>query len=97
MWFDVAAALAEIEAHRPATPATHDPSVRAVSQESRVSQHPKTETSSRVAEVASVATLFAPSPSGPKPHEESEPDIFRNGRSVTGNPRTWTGRVVSLA
>lgn len=33
-------------------------------------------------------------PSAPMPSQSDEP--FRHGASVTGMPRTWTGRVVSL-
>lgn len=70
MWFDVAAALAEIEggaepapeARPPATSATiatQAPDARPVSQLSQVSQAPEAETAPRVAEVASVATPSA--------------------------------------
>lgn len=38
---------------------------------------------------------FTPPPSAPAPSRD-EDDMFRHGRSVAGNPVTWTGRVVRL-
>ena len=32
----------------------------------------------------------------PTPSAGGEPDMWRHGASVAGNPLTWTGRVVSL-
>lgn len=42
------------------------------------------------AEPARIVTLPSPSAS------RGSDDIFRHGASVTGLPRTWTGRIVSL-
>jgi hypothetical protein len=38
---------------------------------------------------------FTPPPIAPVPSRQSD-DPFRHGRSAGGNPRTWTGRIVSL-
>lgn len=89
MWFDVQAALAEIEggeipapwAGRPATSAT-----------------PATKPAC-VAIVATVATPSARHPDADTP--EAAPRVvtsetFPHGVSVAGKPCTWTGRVVSL-
>jgi len=95
MWFDVQAALAEIEggdipapeAYPPATPAT-----------------PATNPA-LVAIVASVATPPAQKPELDTPQGASHvakapsvaiPETFPHGLSVAGHPLTWTGRVVSL-
>lgn len=126
MWFDVTAALAEIEGgaepapeSRPpatsATPATRTPKPRPVSQLSQVSQAPEAGTAGRVATVASVAMPSAraerplarepeaptqPAPPSPSRQERATPsapeagDMGRHGRSVTGAPLTWTGRLV---
>lgn len=129
MWFDVTAALAEIEGGaepapeaRPpatsATPATQTPKPRPVSQlsqVSQVSQAPEAGTVPRVATVANVATPSAPAatvlarepeapaqpaPRSPSRQERATPskpngdDMGRHGRSVTGAPLTWTGRLV---
>ena len=83
MWFDAHAKLAEIAGHPPATSATTATQAPPVSQLSRVSQAPEVENHSFVAKVASVAT-----PSAPR--------TFRHGVSVSGQPKTWTGRIVSL-
>ena len=80
MLFDVQAALAEILGASPATTAT--PATKRI-------------------DVASVAGVAAHRPGtatgdvlpfAPRPAD----NIFRHGRSVTGLPLTWTGRVVSL-
>ena len=89
MWLDVRAKLAEIEGNPPATPATQAPSARPVSRLSQVSQAPIPEKPAhRVAGVASVAS--------PQPSDSDAQDMWRHGVSVTGSPRTWTGRIVSL-
>lgn len=95
MWFDVQAALAEIEggdipapeAYPPATSATPATKPARVANVASVAtppaQHPEADTpkaASRVARVASVAT----------------PEAFPHGVSIAGNPCTWTGRIVSL-
>lgn len=91
MWFDARAKLAEIAGHPPATSATtatKAPAARPVSQLSQLSQAPVAENRPRVANVANVAT--------PQPSAGGEPDVWRHGASVAGNPVTWTCRVVSL-
>ena len=86
MWFDPHAKLAEIRAR---LPAPHAPAVRPVSQMSRMSQAPRApDPAPRVADVADVAT-----PRLPKP--ETFP--YGTGCNLGDAPRTWTGRVVSLA
>jgi len=81
MWFDAHAKLAEIGG----TPAA----ASATTATRRAGTPP------RVADVASVATpRHSESPSGPG--EPDDADMFRHGRSVTGLPRSWTGRIVSL-
>lgn len=81
MLFDVQAALAEILGNPPATPAT--PATRAP----------------EVAEVAEVAAAHGPdgNPEAPAEGAAPDPDAFPYGVAVNRNPRTWTGRVVSLA
>lgn len=91
MLFDVQAALAEILSGPLATSATQNPKHAPVSQMSRVSQRPKAE-NPPPADVL----IFPPQPSAPAPSRPAD-DPFRHGQSVTGSPRTWTGRVVSLA
>lgn len=98
MWFDVAAALAGIEARTPETHAAPHPRDRPVSQLSRVSQAPETEPRSAGAG-ASVAP--SPAPSRPErarhvPSALGEGDAFRHGRTGGGRPRTWSGAIVSL-
>ena len=92
MWFDARAKLAEIAGQPPATSATtatQAPAARHVSRLSQVSQAPEPGNPAfRVANVAGVAT--------PQPSAGGEPDMWRHGASVAGNPLTWTGRVVSL-
>ena len=88
MLFDVQAALAEILSGPLATSATQNPKHAPVS---RVSQRPKPE-HPPPADVL----IFPPQPSAPAPSRPVD-DPFRHGQSVTGSPRTWTGRVVSLA
>ena len=110
MWFDVRAKLAEIEGRPPATsatPATQAPAARPVSQMSQVSQPPEARKPvSRVASVASVATVATPPRPEPDPAPparaeglDPDPDGFPYGTACDMGlyPRTWTGRVVSLA
>ena len=107
MWFDVRAKLAEIEgrpAATAATPAAQPPAARPVSQMSQVSQAPDTrKPASRVASVASVATPLRPEPDPAPPARaerlDTDPDGFPHGTACDMGlfPRTWTGRVVSLA
>lgn len=101
MWFDVRAKLAEIEGHPPATPA---PAARPVSQVSQVSQHPEARKPAfRVAVVASVATPqrpnLDPAPLARADGLDPDPDGFPHGTACDLGrfPRTWTGRIVSLA
>jgi hypothetical protein len=105
MWFDVRAKLAEIEGRPPATSATtatQAPAARPVSQVSQVSQHPEPRIPAfRVASVASVATPPRPKsqPAPPARAEGLDPDAFPHGTAcgLGTHPRTWCGRVVSLA
>jgi len=87
MWFDPKAKLAEIAAQRPTA---HAPSVRAVSQMSRVSQAPELEN----------ATFRVATPPRPKPEtartNRADTETFPHGLAVGGRPKTWTGRVVLL-
>jgi hypothetical protein len=95
MWFDPHAMRAEIVGHPPATSATtatQVPAERLVSQMSRLSQPLYSQKPvSRVAEVASVATPLAP-----KPELQASAEIFPHGVTFTGQPKTWTGGIVSL-
>jgi hypothetical protein len=90
MLFDVQSALAEILSCPLATSATQNSKHAPVSQMSRVSQRPPAE-NPPPADVL----IFPPKPSAPAPSRPAD-DPFRHGQSVTGSPRTWTGRVVSL-
>lgn len=94
MLFDVQAALAEIlqEAPRRCDSCDSCDSSRPESQESRESQ-------SQAVAISPPARVlpFAPSqPNALTPSRDDDADAFRHGRSVTGNPLTWTGRIVSL-
>jgi len=92
MWFNTHAKLAEIAGHPPATSATTATQASAVRSVSQLSQAPQAGTASaRVATVASVATPPTRK-SEPKPSAET----FRHGVSLTGQPLTWTGHIVSL-
>jgi hypothetical protein len=94
MWFDPYTKLAEIAGNLPATSATTATQAqpkRPVSQVSRVSQDP--DARKPAFRVASVATVVTPRT---VPSETIDMNIWRHGASVTGNPRTWRGRVVSL-
>jgi len=93
MWFDARAKLVEIAGQPPAASATQAPVASPVSRLSQVSQPPAPpNVTPRVAEVAIVATPPART-SEPKPSAET----FPHGLSVTGQPKTWTGRIVFLA
>lgn len=85
MLFDPRAALAEIE-NRGDTPATSATSA---------TQTPKT-----TPNVANVADVAAPRPQNQKTGKSiiPAPDTdMRHGMSAGGRPKTWTGKVVSLA
>jgi hypothetical protein len=45
--------------------------------------------------VENIPVKCAPLPNIPLPSQDSD-NSFRHGRSAGGNPRTWTGRIVSL-
>jgi hypothetical protein len=85
MWFDVTAALAEVAGDNPAA---SNRAARPVSQLSRVSQLAAAEKAARVANVARPSAVH---------RAEEAPDVSRHCASFAGHPRTWTGRVVSLA
>lgn len=91
MWFDAQAELAKLAGGRenenctPATLATSATSRPRVAVVADVATPPATTATSaahaqRIANVATVAT----------------PDAFPHGLAINGNPRTWTGRIVSL-
>ena len=88
MWFDTRAKMAEI--------ATQAPAARPVSQVSQVSQPP--EAQKPAFHVASVATVATPTRSKP---EQTRPDAaafpYGTACGLGLMPKTWTGRVVSLA
>lgn len=90
MWFDARAKLAEIAWDCPASkgPQTLDDRNPAscVAAVASVATFPAMKTEPKKPCVATVATPSAPDGDGP----------WRHGASVTGSPRTWTGRVVSL-
>lgn len=94
MLFDVQAALAEIlgESTPPAIaaiPAIPSPTNSENSENSGNS-------SLATAGFTSATVLpFAGTPSVSPPLRD-DGDLFRHGRSVTGQPRLWTGRIVSL-
>lgn len=93
MWFDARAKLAEIQGRpvaTPATPATNQAAPR-VADVAGVAMPLHSKPAIHVAGVADVA---APQPLGPQP-----PEAFPYGTAcgLGDMPRTWTGRVVSLA
>lgn len=90
MLFDVQAALSEILGDTPAIPAI---SAIPPSTNSRNSRN-SSQGSSNVDKAKVVG--FAPT-SRTNSESRSEKDLFRHGRSVSGSPLTWTGRIVSLA
>lgn len=95
MWFDARAKLTEIGGQPPATPAT--PATQAtvaspVSRLSQVSRHPAPQIiTPRIAEVAIIAR-----PRAQSAETTPSPETFPHGLSFTGQPKTWTGRIVSL-
>jgi hypothetical protein len=95
MWFNPHTKLVEIVGHPPATSATtatQTQPARPVSQMSRLSQPLYSQKPVlRVAEVASVAI-----PLVPKPEPPTNVEIFPHGVTFTGQPKTWTGYIVSL-
>ena len=98
MWFDVAAALADIEAHPPATAAASQPEAPPVSQLSQVSQAPEAAPHALATGSAGPVALSPPSQPRPSRPAPSAPGggTFRHGVTGGGRPRTWTGRIVSL-
>lgn len=92
MWFDVQAALAEIEGGDIPAPEAGPPATSATSATKPA----------RVAIVAGVATPPAQNrdpdmpDAAPRVARDAAPETFSHGRSVAGHPRTWTGRIVSL-
>lgn len=107
MWFDARAKLAEIAAQPPAPSAANTPEPsRDVADVASVAAHEPRRAAFRVADVASVATPPArksePAQPAPRvatvatPSAPDGDDPWRHGASVTGSPRTWTGRIVSL-
>jgi hypothetical protein len=104
MLFDVKAALAEILhsqalAATPATPATKRGNAAALSQLSRVSQgYPDENMPSAFRDDGKAGTiqLGAGHPKNTlRPSDPAGPDCYPYGRGPNGNPRTWTGRIVS--
>lgn len=89
MLFDVQAALAELLSDAPATIATPATNGAKVAEVADVAAPP--------AEFSSRANVlpFAPPPSALASPRDGR-SAFSHGASVTGLPRTWTGRVVSL-
>ncbi len=91
MLFDVQAALAEIlgaATATPATTATLSPKAPPASQVSQVSQ-------SQQPAISTPAKVLPFTPSAPAPsRSDSDPSPY--GRSVNGDLKTWTGRIVSL-
>ena len=102
MLFDVRAALAEVLQHAPpvATPATNRAGPGPVSQLSRVSQgHPVEKEADPFPNDGKEST-FRPSAPHPEITLTSPGPVeairFPYGTAPNGNPRTWTGRIVSL-
>lgn len=104
MWFDARAKLAEIVGHAPATsaPAQQAAPPRSVSQLSQVSQ--PADAVNRVCGVANVASVATPKPPRPGAIAPNATKAPPSGDCTHGTacdlglyPRTWTGRVVSLA
>lgn len=99
MWFDPHARLAELETHHiatPAAPAAEPPLV------SKVSQLPKppapAEPANPTPDVASVASVATAKALDARPVALT-PEAFPHGTACNLGifPKTWTGRVVSLA
>lgn len=90
MGFNLDAALAEILATPVATVATVATNRQSVAKVAGVAAYQPPAT--KPPEVLP----FTPPPSAkPIPSREDD-DTFRHGRSATGNPVTWTGRIVRL-
>lgn len=98
MWFDARAKLVELGGKPTATSAPSQP-LRPVLQESQVSQHPDApKPVSRVAGVAGVATRRVQNPDPAPPPEQAQiGPSFGTACDLRQYPRTWSGRVVSLA
>ena len=90
MLFDVQAALAEILSSPPAHPTTHRESVAAVA---GVAAPPPQKCATVHPLPVSQVPRLSQAQAGEGP-EGAAP--FRHGQSFTGDPLTWTGRVVSL-
>lgn len=96
MWFDAQAALAEIEggALPPSDPATgFGESVRPAEPDA-VFPFPKPEP-----RLARLARLARPPARNPEtvPEADAGAETLAHGTAFDGSPRTWTGRLVSLA
>ena len=90
MWFDVQAALAEIEAGvKPAT-APAPGAIRAIR------ANPATQNSTNSTISTPPALELQPDPETPQDPQRSKPETFPYGRAFGGLPKTWTGCVVSL-
>lgn len=102
-WFDAYRALAEIE--RGDMPLSDPPSAPRLSvvSEGGNPPEPAPEGAARLARLARLAPAPDRNPETPpeveRPADPADParDTFKHGRSITGDPRTWTGRIVSLA
>lgn len=103
MWFDPYKALAEIEARglSPEDPpcASGQPVLSVVSEGGR----PMPPAAVGQGGIARIAQIARPPVQNPKIGREAArpeylpaPEAFTHGRSVTGKPLTWTGRIVSL-
>lgn len=105
MLFDVKAALAEIlnaqaMAATPATSATNRDDAAVLSQLSRVSQGYPGENTPKAFLNDGKAETIQPSAGHPwmtlRPNDPAGLDCYPYGQAPNGNPRTWTGRIVSL-
>jgi len=90
MWFDVQAALAEIEAG--AKPATAP--APGANRANRA--NPATQISTNSTISTPPALELQPDPETPQAPPRSKPEAFPYGQAFGGRPKTWTGRVVSL-
>lgn len=78
-------------------------SVMSVVSEGGNPPEPAPEGAARLARLARLAPAPDRNPETPpeveRPADPPDParDTFKHGRSITGDPRTWTGRIVSLA
>ena len=105
MWFDPYKALAEIEARGACDdPPSASPqpvlSVVSVLSEGGQPIPPAATGPGRIAQIARIARPPVQNPEigreAARPEDLPAPEAFAHGRSVTGKPLTWTGRVVSL-